>query len=77
MMLRSSENRRCLESYARCGIERRAQSVVNGGELRNCEEGGQRVAHQPAPGAEVVVGEWGRRSVPEEDLLIGFRKVGG
>jgi hypothetical protein len=49
----------------RGGFQRRAHAVVSDGELRNYEEGGQRVANKPAPGAEVVVANLGRMSTPE------------
>jgi hypothetical protein len=39
------------------------------------EEGGKRVSHKAAPGAEVIIGKLGRRSISEENLLVGFRKV--
>jgi hypothetical protein len=49
--------------------------VVHGWELRSCEEGGKRVAHQAAPGDEVVMCKEGCMLISEEDVLVGFREV--
>jgi hypothetical protein len=46
-------------------------------ELWSREEGGEWVAHQAAPGVEVVVHKKGGWSIHEEDLLVGIRKVRG
>jgi hypothetical protein len=64
-----------MEFSAWGGFQWRAQSVFYVYELWGREEGGERVAHEPAPGAEVVIGRKGRRSILEEDLLVGIRKV--
>jgi hypothetical protein len=72
----SSDYQGCLETYARGGFLRRAHAVIRGWELRNCEEGGKRVAHEAAPGAEVVICKEGRMLISEKDLFVGFREVG-
>jgi hypothetical protein len=66
-----------MKSCTRGGVQGRAQSLFCVWELWGREQWGEWVAHQAAPGAEVVVRKKGRWAIPKEDLLVGIREVRG